>query len=103
MSAYRCERTIQRALLLLIAVLTALAVGCGQAVGPGTTPRKPVDIVVLAAFPGASAEEVERQVTIPLEVTLAGAPRLELVRSVSRFGLSQIRLRFTRATYEQAR
>jgi Cu/Ag efflux pump CusA len=58
---------------------------------------------VLAAFPGASAEEVERRVTIPLEVTLAGAPRLELVRSVSRFGLSQIRLGFTRATYEQAR
>ena len=103
MSASRCERTIQRALLLLIAVLTALAVGCGQAVGPGTTPRKPVDVVVLAAFPGASAEEVERQVTIPLEVTMAGASRLESVRSVSRFGLSQIRLGFTRATYEQAR
>src|SRR6516164_3873428 len=103
MSDSRCERTIRRAPLLLIAVLTALAVGCGQTVGPGTTPRKPVDIIILTAFPGAAAEEVERRVTIPLEVTLAGAPRLELVRSVSRFGLSHVRLGFTRATYEEAR
>ena len=36
----------------------------------------PAIIEVVAQFPGASAEEVERQVTIPLEVTLAGMPGL---------------------------
>src|SRR6516162_6451937 len=37
----------------------------------------PAIIEVIAQFPGASAEEVERQVTIPLEVTLAGMPGLK--------------------------
>ena len=34
----------------------------------------PPTVEVVAQFPGDSAEEVERQVTIPLEVTLAGMP-----------------------------
>jgi Cu/Ag efflux pump CusA len=99
MRTQRFQKTIRPAFLLLLGAL----VGCGQTAGPGTSPGKPVVIVVLAAYPEATAEEVERQVTIPLEVTLAGMPRLESVRSVSRFGLSQIRLGFTRATCEQAR
>ena len=36
----------------------------------------PPTVEVVALFPGASAEEVERQVTIPLEVTLVGMPGL---------------------------
>ena len=36
----------------------------------------PAIVEVIAMFPGASAEEVERQVTIPLEVTFAGMPGL---------------------------
>jgi Cu/Ag efflux pump CusA len=42
---------------------------------------------VVAVYPGAGAEEVERQVTIPLEVSLAGMPRLQSVRSRSLPGL----------------
>ena len=38
----------------------------------------PAIIEVIAQYPGASAEEVERQVTIPLEVALAGMPGLEV-------------------------
>ena len=37
----------------------------------------PAIIEVVAQWPGASAEEMERQVTIPLEVTLAGMPGLK--------------------------
>ncbi len=37
-------------------------------------------IEVIAQFPGGSAEEVERQVTVPLEVTLAGMPGLKATR-----------------------
>jgi cobalt-zinc-cadmium resistance protein CzcA len=54
----------------------------------------PAIIEVIAQFPGASAEEVERQVTIPLEVTLAGMPGLKTTRTRSLFGLSHLRCQF---------
>jgi cobalt-zinc-cadmium resistance protein CzcA len=54
----------------------------------------PAIVEVIAQFPGASAEEVERQVTIPLEVTLAGMPKLKYLRSKSLFGLSHLRVQF---------
>src|SRR5437879_3856287 len=54
----------------------------------------PAIIEVVAQYPGASAEEVERQVTIPLEVTLAGMPGLKYARSKSLFGLSHLRNQF---------
>ena len=54
----------------------------------------PSIIEVIAQYPGASAEEVERQVTVPLEVTLAGMPKLKFLRSKSLFGLSHVRLQF---------
>src|SRR5437016_3170010 len=56
-------------------------------------PAPPI-IEVVAQFPGASAQEVERQVTIPLEVTLAGMPGLNVTRSKSLFGLSHLRNQF---------
>src|SRR6516225_10963427 len=54
----------------------------------------PAIIEVVAQYPGASAEEVERQVTIPLEVILAGMPGLKYTRSKSLAGLSYIRNQF---------
>src|SRR5450755_1868824 len=54
----------------------------------------PAIIEVIAQLPGASAEEVERQVTIPLEVALAGMPGLDSTRSKSLFGLSHLRNQF---------
>jgi cobalt-zinc-cadmium resistance protein CzcA len=54
----------------------------------------PAIIEVVAQYPGASAEEVERQVTIPLEVTLAGMPGLKYTRSKSLAGLSHLRNQF---------
>ena len=55
-------------------------------------------IEVIAQFPGASAEEVERQVTVPLEVTLAGIPGLKSVRSQSLFGLCDVKCQFEYGT-----
>src|SRR6516164_6798836 len=64
----------------------------------------PAIIEVVAQYPGASAEEVERQVTIPLEVALAGMPGLETTRSKSLFGLSHIRNQFNyHKDFEQAK
>src|SRR5206468_7319842 len=54
----------------------------------------PAIIEIVAQFPGASAEEVERQVTIPMEVTLAGMPGLHITRTKSLFGLAHMRNQF---------
>jgi cobalt-zinc-cadmium resistance protein CzcA len=54
----------------------------------------PAIVEVIAKYPGASAEEIERQVTIPLEVALAGMPGLKYTRSKSLFGLSHLRNQF---------
>src|SRR3981189_3095796 len=54
----------------------------------------PAIIEIVAQYPGASAEEVERLVTIPLEVALAGMPGLQYTRSKSLFGLSHLRNQF---------
>ena len=66
----------------------------------------PAIVEVVAQFPGASAEEVERQVTIPLEVTFAGMPGLKAIRSQSLFGLSDLKMNWhygSQYTYEAAR
>lgn len=55
----------------------------------------PAIVEVVAQYPGASAEEVERLVTIPLEVGMAGMPGLKYSRSKSLFGLSHIRNQFS--------
>jgi cobalt-zinc-cadmium resistance protein CzcA len=54
----------------------------------------PAIVEVIAQYPGASAEEVEREVTIPLEVALAGMPGLKYTRTKSLFGLSHLRNQF---------
>ena len=66
----------------------------------------PAIVEVFAQFPGASAEEVERQVTIPLEVTFAGMPGLKSIHSKSLFGLSDLKMNWNyggRWTYEAGR
>jgi cobalt-zinc-cadmium resistance protein CzcA len=64
----------------------------------------PAIVEIIAQYPGASAEEVERQVTIPLEVALSGMPELKYTRSKSLFGLSHVRNQFSYAMdYNRAR
>jgi cobalt-zinc-cadmium resistance protein CzcA len=53
--------------------------------------------------PGQSAEEIERYVTIPLEIQMAGLPHIASIRTISLFGLSDVKLQFTYdVSYEQA-
>ncbi len=54
----------------------------------------PVTAQVTTQVPGLAAEEVEQQITIPLERALNGTPGLTSMRSVSTFALSQINLIF---------
>jgi cobalt-zinc-cadmium resistance protein CzcA len=60
-----------------------------------------VDIVT--QNPGQSAEEIERYITIPLEIELSGIPHVTAIRTISLFGLSDVAVQFTYDfTYEEA-
>ena len=54
----------------------------------------PPMVELITQYPGWSAEEIERQITIPIEVALNGTPGLTDVRSLSIFGLSDIKIYF---------
>lgn len=54
----------------------------------------PPMVEVITQYPGWSAQEIERQITIPLEVALNGMPGLTDIRSLSIFGLSDIKVYF---------
>jgi cobalt-zinc-cadmium resistance protein CzcA len=49
---------------------------------------------IITQWPGRAAEEVEQQVTIPIEIAMNGIPHLEHLRSISMFGLSNLILTF---------
>ncbi len=58
---------------------------------------------VITQSPGLSAEEIERYITIPIEVGLAGIPNVRAIRTISLFGLSDVKLQFTYDyTYREA-
>jgi cobalt-zinc-cadmium resistance protein CzcA len=58
---------------------------------------------VVTRNPGQSAEEIERYITIPIEVQMAGIPNVMAVRTISLFGLSDVKIQFTYSfTYDQA-
>src|SRR5947207_1296303 len=91
------EWTLDNPMIVLMLTLALAAFGSYAFVSVNVEaypdPAAPI-IEVIAQNPGASAEEMERQVTIPLEVALAGMPGLTSTRSRSLFGLSQIRCQF---------
>jgi cobalt-zinc-cadmium resistance protein CzcA len=67
---------------------------------PDPTPPM-VDIVTQS--PGLSAEEIERYITIPIETQVAGLKNLNTIRTISLYGLSDVKLQFSfDYTYEQA-
>ncbi|WP_338662156.1 CusA/CzcA family heavy metal efflux RND transporter [Pararoseomonas sp. SCSIO 73927] len=63
----------------------------------------PPTVVIITQNPGQNAEEMERTITIPIEVAMSGLPNLTTVRSTSLFGLSDVRVQFNFSySYEQA-
>src|SRR6516165_11474061 len=54
----------------------------------------PPQVQIITQWPGHAAEEIERLVTLPLEVEMNGVPQLVVMRSISLYGLSDIRLSF---------
>src|SRR3954451_16234794 len=67
---------------------------------PDPTPPM-VDVVTQS--PGLSAEEIERYITIPIETQVAGVKNLRTIRTISLYGLSDIKLQFSfDYTYDEA-
>jgi cobalt-zinc-cadmium resistance protein CzcA len=54
----------------------------------------PPHVELITQWPGHAAEEVERLVTIPLEIEMNGIPQLESLRSISLYGLSSVQMNF---------
>jgi cobalt-zinc-cadmium resistance protein CzcA len=95
------HRFVQFALQQRFLVLTlVLFIAIGGAV---SFQRMPVDaypdlsppmVEVITQWPGHAAEEVERLVTLPTEVEMNGVPKMEIQRSISLYGLSDVILTF---------
>lgn len=58
---------------------------------PDTTP---IQVQINTTAPALGPEEVEQQITFPIEQVLGGLPRLQILRSISKFGLSQVVVTF---------
>jgi heavy metal efflux system protein len=93
---------------VLIVVLLVMMLGAGIAsflalnIEAYPDPVPPlVDVVTQST--GQSAEEIERYITIPLEIQMAGIPNVQAIRTISLFGLSDVKVQFTYDfTYTQA-
>ena len=58
---------------------------------------------IITQNPGQSSEEIERYITVPIEIQMAGLPYVQAVRTISLFGLSDVKVQFTYdVTYERA-
>src|SRR5579863_3210157 len=86
----------QRFLVLMVTALMVIA-------GAWSFQQMPVDaypdlsppmVELVTQWPGHAAEEVERLATLPLELAMNGTPHLQVMRSISLYGLSDVRLTF---------
>ncbi|CAN5743114.1 CusA/CzcA family heavy metal efflux RND transporter [soil metagenome] len=58
---------------------------------------------IITQNPGQSSEEIERYITVPIEVQMAGMPYVQAIRTISLFGLSDVKVQFTYdVSYQQA-
>src|SRR5229473_558928 len=58
----------------------------------------PPQVEITTQWPGHAAEEVERLVTLPLELEMNGVPHMVVIRSISLYGLSDVKLTFEEDT-----
>ena len=88
---------------ILTGVLAVVLIG----IGAWSFSRLPVDaypdisppmVEIIAQWPGHAAEEVERLITVPIEAGMNGTPNLSVMRSISLYGLSDVRMTFQDGT-----
>jgi heavy metal efflux system protein len=87
----------------VVMILTVLV----MALGVWAFQQQPIDaypdissqmVQVITVFPGRAPEEVERQVTIPVEIAMRNVPRVDVIRSRTIFGLSVVQMIFEEGT-----
>ena len=87
----------------LILLATALLIGGGS----WSVNRLPVEaypdlspamVEIITQWPGHAAEEVERLITVPIEIEMNGIPKMTIIRSISLYGLSDVILTFRDGT-----
>ena len=83
----------------LVVLMTLVLIGAGSR----SLERLPVDaypdlsppmVEIITQWPGHAAEEVERLITVPVEVGMNGIPQMTTIRSISLYGLSDVILTF---------
>ena len=87
------EFGLKNRLLVLLTFALALGLGAWRLLSlpvdafPDTTP---VQVQINTVAPALNPEEIEQQITLPIELAIGGLPGLNNVRSVSKFGFSQV-------------
>ncbi len=90
--------SLQNRLLVCVLAALLLAVGTHALLRlpvdafPDTTP---IQVQINTSVPSLNPQEAEQQVTLPIELAVSGLPGLQNVRSISKFGLSQVVATFT--------
>jgi cobalt-zinc-cadmium resistance protein CzcA len=93
--------SLRQRFLIVLTMVLLIAGGCWS------LSRLPVEaypdlspplVEIITQWPGHAAEEVERLITVPTEVAMNGIPRMITVRSISLYGLSDVRLTFRNGT-----
>jgi cobalt-zinc-cadmium resistance protein CzcA len=87
----------------LLALLTLVLIGAGiwslNRLSVDAYPDlSPPMVEIISQWPGHAAEEVERLITVPVEVEMNGIPRMTVLRSISLYGLSDVILTFRDGT-----
>src|ERR1041385_2212780 len=91
------ELSLRQRAVVLLATLVLIGIGVWSAL------RLPIDsvpditnpqVLVNTAVPALAPEEIEKRVTLPIESQMAGLPGMIELRSLSKFGLSQVRMTF---------
>lgn len=97
--------TLQQRFFVLVLMLILVAAGVRS------LQRLPVDaypdlsppmVEIVTQWPGHAAEEVERLITVPVELGMNGIPKTNVTRSVSLYGLSDVVINFADGTDREA-
>ena len=101
-TAFALKHRVMMIAMLVLVLFTGVAAFQQLNIEAYPDPTPPmVDIVTQSS--GLSAEEIERYITIPIETQMSGLPYLRTIRTISLYGLSDVKLQFTfDYSYDQA-
>src|ERR1700740_1478722 len=100
--SFACERRFLMVGLFLAVIVGGLVAFQQLNIEAYPDPTPPM-VDVVTQSPGLSAEEIERYITIPIEAQTSAIKNLSVIRTISLYGLSDVKLQFTfDYTYEEA-